>query len=124
MVTMVTMVIMVTMVLMVTMVIMCYYVLLCVSMVTMVITHAVLFQQIVRSNSFEKTQSTIELSQEQDASIHDKELQNIETQQPQQRLPHFIIIGVKKCGTGALINFLKIHPDIATRPREVRQLQY
>ena len=88
-----------------------------VTMVTMVITHAVLFQQIVRSNSCAETQSTNELSQERDAFIHDKE-----SQKPQQRLPQFIVLGVMKCGTGVLMNFLGIHPDIAVRPNEVRQL--
>lgn len=35
------------------------------------------------------------------------------------RLPHFIIIGVKKCGTRALLNFLNIHPDVVVSSQEV-----
>ena len=35
------------------------------------------------------------------------------------RLPHFIIIGVKKCGTRALLNFLNMHPHIVTASHEV-----
>ena len=77
----------------------------------------VLFQQIVRSESCAQTRSTVEsFREEEKPSSHDKE-----SQQPQQRLPHFIVIGVKKCGTRALLNFLKIHPDIVASTSEVRQ---
>lgn len=38
-------------------------------------------------------------------------------------LPHFIIIGVKKSGTRALLNFLNIHPDIMTASQEVNSLR-
>ncbi|XP_075257840.1 heparan sulfate glucosamine 3-O-sulfotransferase 1-like [Convolutriloba macropyga] len=34
-------------------------------------------------------------------------------------LPNTIIIGAKKAGTRALINFLKIHPEVAIAPNEV-----
>lgn len=34
-------------------------------------------------------------------------------------LPQAIIIGVKKCGTRALLKFLSIHPSIAVSPREI-----
>ena len=37
----------------------------------------------------------------------------------EQRLPHFIVIGVKKSGTRALLNFLKMHPDIEAAGQEV-----
>jgi len=36
-----------------------------------------------------------------------------------QRFPHFIIIGVKKAGTRALLNYLNMHPDIETASMEV-----
>lgn len=36
------------------------------------------------------------------------------------RLPHFIVIGVKKSGTRALLNFLKMHPHIGVATHEVR----
>lgn len=35
------------------------------------------------------------------------------------QLPQAIIIGVKKCGTRALLKFLSIHPSIAVSSREV-----
>ncbi|XP_070569925.1 heparan sulfate glucosamine 3-O-sulfotransferase 1-like [Ptychodera flava] len=35
------------------------------------------------------------------------------------RLPEFVIIGAKKCGTGALSYFLNIHPDIAWTGGEI-----
>lgn len=34
-------------------------------------------------------------------------------------LPQAIIIGVKKCGTRALLKFLSIHPAIAVSSREI-----
>ncbi|XP_067931508.1 heparan sulfate glucosamine 3-O-sulfotransferase 1-like isoform X2 [Watersipora subatra] len=37
----------------------------------------------------------------------------------EKRLPHFIIIGVKKSGTRALLSFIKMHPDIVTTGMEV-----
>lgn len=36
-----------------------------------------------------------------------------------QQLPQAIIIGVKKCGTRALLKFLSAHPSIAASSREV-----
>lgn len=36
-----------------------------------------------------------------------------------QNLPQAIIIGVKKCGTRALLKFLSIHPSIAASSREI-----
>ena len=40
----------------------------------------------------------------------------------EKRLPHFIIIGVKKSGTRALLSFIKMHPDIVTTGMEVGSL--
>ncbi|KAI0229226.1 Heparan sulfate glucosamine 3-O-sulfotransferase 1, partial [Lamellibrachia satsuma] len=37
----------------------------------------------------------------------------------QRRLPQCIIIGEKKCGTRALINYLALHPDVVTAPWEI-----
>ena len=37
----------------------------------------------------------------------------------QRRLPGAIIIGVRKCGTRALIEMLNLHPDIRKRDAEV-----
>ena len=37
----------------------------------------------------------------------------------QRRLPQCIIIGEKKCGTRALINYLALHPDVVTAPSEI-----
>ncbi|KAK3091160.1 hypothetical protein FSP39_017588 [Pinctada imbricata] len=37
----------------------------------------------------------------------------------QRRLPDCIIIGVRKGGTRALINYLNLHPDIVTAPEEI-----
>jgi hypothetical protein len=34
-------------------------------------------------------------------------------------LPQAIIIGVKKCGTRALLKFLSIHPSIAVSSKEI-----
>lgn len=41
-----------------------------------------------------------------------------DARQPKQ-LPRAIIIGVKKCGTRALLKFLSIHPAIAASPTEI-----
>ena len=38
---------------------------------------------------------------------------------PSKQLPQAIIIGVKKCGTRALLKFLSIHPSITVSPREI-----
>lgn len=35
------------------------------------------------------------------------------------RLPGAIIVGVKKCGTRALLEYLKLHPDVRTAGQEV-----
>ena len=37
----------------------------------------------------------------------------------QRHLPDCIIIGVRKAGTRALLNYLNMHPDIATAPQEI-----
>ena len=37
----------------------------------------------------------------------------------QRRLPQFIIIGIMKCGTRALITYLELHPDIVTVKPEI-----
>ena len=36
----------------------------------------------------------------------------------EQRLPHAIVIGVRKAGTRALLNYLSAHPDIRVAPSE------
>src|SRR5438105_3954856 len=36
----------------------------------------------------------------------------------ERRLPQVVIIGVKKCGTRALLEFLRLHPDIRARGPE------
>ena len=36
-----------------------------------------------------------------------------------QRLPNALVIGVRKCGTNALINYLNLHPDIVASTEEI-----
>uniref|UniRef100_A0A1I8F124 Sulfotransfer_1 domain-containing protein n=1 Tax=Macrostomum lignano TaxID=282301 RepID=A0A1I8F124_9PLAT len=38
---------------------------------------------------------------------------------PQQQLPHCIIIGARKCGTRALLDFLDAHPNVAAARSEI-----
>ena len=42
----------------------------------------------------------------------------------QRRLPQCIIIGAMKCGTRALIDYLALHPDIVTAPREINYFDH
>ncbi|XP_061168239.1 heparan sulfate glucosamine 3-O-sulfotransferase 5-like [Saccostrea echinata] len=44
---------------------------------------------------------------------------NLKIAHSKRRLPHCIIIGVRKGGTRALLQFLKIHPDIQVAPDEI-----
>jgi hypothetical protein len=44
---------------------------------------------------------------------------NLKIAHSKRRLPHCIIIGVRKGGTRALLQFLKIHPDVQVAPDEV-----
>lgn len=37
----------------------------------------------------------------------------------QRRLPDLLIIGVKKCGTRALLEFLRLHPDVRAASNEI-----
>ncbi|XP_069110326.1 heparan sulfate glucosamine 3-O-sulfotransferase 1-like [Argopecten irradians] len=41
-----------------------------------------------------------------------------------QRLPTCLIIGVKKAGTGAMVQYLKLHPDIVVADRELNFFDY
>jgi len=41
-----------------------------------------------------------------------------DNQRPVRRLPQYLIIGVQKGGTGALKEFLNLHPDVRTRSKE------
>jgi hypothetical protein len=52
---------------------------------------------------------------------HQHGIQKLESQQqgPQRRLPTALIIGVKKCGTGTLLEFIRWHPDVRAPQREV-----
>ena len=38
---------------------------------------------------------------------------------PVRRLPQYLIIGVQKGGTGALVEFLNLHPDVRTKQHEM-----
>jgi Sulfotransferase domain len=40
-------------------------------------------------------------------------------QEPEQRLPQCLIIGVRKAGTRALLEFLSLHPDIRIQKQEL-----
>lgn len=42
-----------------------------------------------------------------------------EGSKPERRLPQALVIGVKKCGTRALLEFLRIHPDIRAAGSEI-----
>ncbi|XP_059048608.1 heparan sulfate glucosamine 3-O-sulfotransferase 3B1 [Achroia grisella] len=44
---------------------------------------------------------------------------NYQSQYPVKRLPDALIIGVKKCGTRALLEFLRLHPDVRAAGSEV-----
>lgn len=44
---------------------------------------------------------------------------NLKIAHSKRRLPHCIIIGVRKGGTRALLQFLKIHPDVQVSPDEI-----
>lgn len=37
----------------------------------------------------------------------------------QRKLPDLLIIGVKKCGTRALLEFLRLHPDVRAASNEI-----
>ncbi|XP_060083501.1 heparan sulfate glucosamine 3-O-sulfotransferase 1-like [Ylistrum balloti] len=41
-----------------------------------------------------------------------------------QRLPQCLIIGVKKAGTGAMVQYLKLHPDIVIADKELNFFDY
>lgn len=50
--------------------------------------------------------------------VADDQLQ-IVTSHPVKKLPNVLIIGVKKSGTKALVEFLKIHPDVSAPANEI-----
>lgn len=50
--------------------------------------------------------------------VADDQLQ-IVTSHPVKKLPNVLIIGVKKSGTKALVEFLKIHPDVSASANEI-----
>ena len=41
-----------------------------------------------------------------------------------QKLPEIAVVGVKKCGTGALIEVLRMHPDIVAPPYEETEVEF
>jgi len=52
-------------------------------------------------------------------SSNDCGTRNNRKQSRQQRLPQAIIVGVKKSGTRALLEFLRVHPDVRAPGPEV-----
>ena len=40
------------------------------------------------------------------------------------KLPEIAVVGVKKCGTGALIEVLRMHPDIVAPPYEETEVEF
>ena len=44
--------------------------------------------------------------------------------QKMQKLPEIAVVGVKKCGTGALIEMLRMHPDIVAPPYEETEIKF
>lgn len=48
-----------------------------------------------------------------------EEEKDLHAKHSRRRFPHFLVIGVKKSGTRALLNFLNMHPDIMTAKKEV-----
>ena len=42
----------------------------------------------------------------------------------EKKLPGVIVVGVKKCGTGALIEVLRMHPGIASPPYDKTEILF
>ena len=50
------------------------------------------------------------------------EEENVEEKGP--KLPGIGVVGVKKCGTGALLEILRMHPSIVVPPYEGTEIQF
>ncbi|XP_077991521.1 heparan sulfate glucosamine 3-O-sulfotransferase 1-like [Glandiceps talaboti] len=59
----------------------------------------------------------IKAAQEENDTLNSTELTPVQSME--RRLPQAIIIGIRKCGTRALLNMLKIHPKIRTASDEI-----
>ena len=47
-----------------------------------------------------------------------------EKPQPGKKLPEVAVVGVKKCGTGALIEVLRMHPGIVAPPSDKTEILF
>ena len=47
-----------------------------------------------------------------------------EKPQPAKKLPEVAVVGVKKCGTGALIEVLRMHPGIVAPPYDKTEILF
>ena len=57
-----------------------------------------------------------------DDELSDTRLEDVEEKGP--KLPGIGVVGVKKCGTGALLEMLRMHPTIVVPPYEGTEIQF